>query len=186
MMSAPTRTFQNTADRALFYSICGALVAAPLLIVAHAASQGKMQLGGSIFFLTCSLCYCYFGVMFFVDSSDLLINEAGISRRILGRVCTQTPWSGIKVIRERFIANQKYGGEIRIDVLPKTLHGLALRFRRTIKFSEQIESFDELIEILNAKAEQYAIRIEIASNGIWNSRPRVVANVAREDTGRTF
>lgn len=178
-MPTPTRTFRSTADKGMFYSICGALVVAPMLLVAHAASHGKMQLGGVVFFLTCSLGYFYFCVMFFVDSSELIIDDAGLARRILGRVCMQTSWTGIKVIRERFLINQRYGGEIRIDVLPKKIHGMTLCLRRTIKFSDQTESFDELIHILNQRIKEYSIRIEVCSKGIWRSRSELVATPER-------
>jgi hypothetical protein len=166
----------------MFYSICGGLIAAPLFGVAYAASKGKIQWAGTITFLMFSLGYFYFCIMFFVDSSELMVDDAGLARRIFGRLCMQIPWTGIKVIREQFLLNQRYGGEIRIDVIPRKIHGIALRFRRTIKFSEQIESFDELVDILNARAEQYSIRVEIASKGIWKSRAKLLARVATQET----
>ena len=153
-------------------------MAAPLLGVAYAVSKGKLQLGGSIALLMCSLGYFYLCGMFFVDSAELIVDDEGLARRIFGRICMQTPWTGIKVIREQFLVNQRYGGEIRIDILPRRVHGIALRFRRTIKFSEQMENFDELIDLLNARAEQYSVRIEIAAKGIWSSRSKLVTRVA--------
>jgi len=181
MTAASTKTFRCTADQPVFYSICGALVAAPLLAIAYAATKGKMQWGGCMTFLIFSLGYFYFCVIFFVDSSTLLVDDAGLARRIFGRVCMQTPWPGIKVIREQFLRNQRYGGEIRIDIVPRQRHGVALRFRRTIKFSEQIESFDELVELINARAAQHSIRIEIASKGIWQSRSQLLTNVTSQE-----
>jgi hypothetical protein len=95
-------------------------------------------------------------------------------------------WRGIKVIRERFLVNQRYGGEIRIDILPNTPGDFALRFRKTIKFSEQVENFDELIDSLNQRIKQYSIRVEICSQGIWKSESALLARVATQETSHKY
>ena len=120
-----------------------------------------------------------FGATYFFDTSELLLDDTGIARRIFGRVCMPITWIGIKVIREQLLVNQRYGGEIRIDILPNTPSDFALRFRRTIKLSEQVENFDELVDILNQKIKQYSIRVEVCSKGFWRSRSELVATPER-------
>ena len=161
----------------MFCIVCGALAGFPVLILVYADIKGEMQFGGFLAGLFVSLGFVFFGATYFIDTSELLLDDTGIRRKIFGRTRMEVPWTGIKVIREQFLKNQKYGGEIRIDILPAELRGIALRFRRTIKFSEEMESFDQLVHLLNARAEQYSIRIEVARQGIWRAESTLLTRV---------
>ena len=174
-MSAATTSFSSTADKSMFYSICGALAGIPVSVLIYAGIKGEMQLGGFLAGSFVSLGFVFFGAMYFLDTSELLLDEAGIKRNIAGRLCMPIAWSGIKVIREQFMANKNRGGEIRIDILPDVPGDFALRLRRTIKFSEQVENFDQLVAILNEKISQHSIRVEVCSKGVWRARAELSA-----------
>ena len=163
----------------MFYTICGALAGTPIFVLIYAGIKGEMQLGGLLAGSFVSLGFLLFGAMYFFDTSELLLDDTGITRKIFGRVCMLITWRGIKVIREQFLVNQRYGGESRIDILPTKPCDFLLRLRRTIKFSEQVENYDELIGILNQRIKQYSIRVEIYSNGSWRSRSELAATVER-------
>jgi hypothetical protein len=178
-MAAATTSFCSTADKSIFYTISGALAGIPAFVLIYAEIKGEMQLGGG---LACSfllLGYLVLGATYFLDTSELILDDMGIRRKIFGRMCMPITWRGIKVIREQFLMNQRVGGEIRIDILPNTPRDFSLRLRKTIKFSEQVEKFDELIDILNQRITQYSIPVEVCSNGIWRPRSELVATPER-------
>jgi len=174
-MSAVTTSFRSTAARVMVFTIFGLLGGLPAFVLIYAGFNGEMQLGGFIAGSLLALNFVFFASMFFLDTSELILDDNGIARKILGRVCMPIPWRGIKVIREQFLVNQRRGGKIRIDILPAAASDFALRI--TIKFSEQVEDFDQLIDILNRRIKQHSIRVEVLSNGLWKPRSELVATV---------
>ncbi len=151
----------------MFYTVCVALAGIPAFVLIYAAIKGEMQLGGGLVCSFLLLGYFVFGATYFIDTSELVLDNTGIRRKMFGRMCMPIAWTRIKGIREQFLMNQRYGGEIRIDILPTSPCDIALRFRRTIKFTEQVERFDELIDLLNQRIKQYAIPVEVCSKRVW-------------------
>ena len=46
MVSTATTSFCSATDRAMFYTICGALAGIPVFVLIYAGIKGEMQLGG--------------------------------------------------------------------------------------------------------------------------------------------
>jgi hypothetical protein len=155
------------------YSLCGMLAAIPIFFMIYAAVKGEIELSGYLIASILSVGFILFGAIFLVDTSDLLVDDTGLARRIMGGICTQIPWSGIKGIREMFRTNVRNGPQIIIQIMPCQRRDLILRFRRKIVVTDEIVGFNELLEILNARIHQYSIRVEINSNGIWSERSRL-------------
>jgi hypothetical protein len=174
-VQATTRSFVSTADKAMVYSFCGAFAVIPIFFLIYAVIRGETLTGGFLFFSFLPIGVLAIGAMFFVDTSELLISDTGLARRICGGVCMQIPWTDIKGIRETFRTKARNGPQIIIQVVPNFRRDVVLRFRRILVISDQIEAFDELVEILNARIHQYSIRVEVNSNGIWRQRSKLSA-----------
>ena len=170
------KSFLSTADKPVTFSILGAFVIVPGLFVLGAAMQGPLPWGGVATFLFFSVFFSIFLAMFIMDSSELLLDETGLSRKIYGRVCMQIPWIGIISIRETFQITKRGEHRIWIEVIPDKRADLALRLRRSIVTSDQIESFDDLIAMLNERVNQYSIRVDVRTKGIWKQRSQLLAN----------
>jgi hypothetical protein len=175
---ARVRSFLSTADKGLAYSLCGALAGIPVFFLIYAFVKGETEVTGLFISLFLSVAILAFGAMFFVDTSELHVSDIGLARRICGRVCMQIPWTGIKSIRETFRPKARNGPQIIIQITPIFRRGVVFHFRRMIVISDQIERFDELVEILNARINQYSIRVEINSNGVWTQRSKLEARQA--------
>jgi hypothetical protein len=170
-----TRGFVSTADKTIAFLLCGVLAAIPFFFLICALVKREAVTGGYLAYSSMSVVILVFGAVFFVDTSELLVGDSGLARRIGGRVCMQIPWTGIKRVRETFRTKARNGPQIIIQIIPTVRTGIVLRFRRMLVVSDQIEGFDELIEILNARVDQYSIRVEICSNGIWRQNSKLVA-----------
>jgi hypothetical protein len=169
------RSFVSTADKALVYSFCGAFAAIPIFFLTYAVVKGEALTVGFLFFSSLSIVVLAGAAIFFVDTSELLISDSGLARRICGVVCMQIPWADIKRIREIFRTKARNGPQIVIQVIPDSRRDVVLRFRRKLVISDQIVAFDELVEVLNARIHQYSIRVEVNSNGIWTRRSNLTA-----------
>lgn len=174
-MQLSAKSFLSTADKPLNFSILGIFAILPLFFLLAAAIQGPLQWG----FVTVSLIFSVFFLtylaMFIMDSSQLLVDDTGLSRKIGGRDCMRIPWIGIRSIRETFKITKQGEPRIYIEVMPVLRLDLALRLRRSIVTSDQIESFDDLVAMLNERVKQYSIRVEINANGIWEQRSQLLA-----------
>lgn len=165
----------STADKVMAYSLCGAFAVVPIFFLTYAVVRGETLTGGFLFFSSLPIIIVAGAAIFFVDTSELLINDTGLARRICGGVCMQTPWTEIKTIREIFRPKAQYGAQTIIQVVPNFRRDVVLRIRRKLVISDQIEAFEELLEILNGKIHQYSIRVEVNSNGIWKQGSKLTA-----------
>jgi hypothetical protein len=169
------RGFVSTADKALVYSFYGAFAAIPIFLLTYAVVKGETLTVGFLFFTSLSIAVLAGAAIFFVDTSELLVSDSGLARKICGVVCMQIPWADIKRIREIFRTKARNGPQIVIQVIPDSRRDVVLRVRRKIVMSDQIVAFDELVEVLNARIHQYSIRVEVNSNGIWTQRSKLTA-----------
>jgi hypothetical protein len=170
-----SQSFKSTADKAVMYFLLGAYAAIPLFLLVYVEFKGEKLTTGFLIFSVLPIGILAIGVTFFVDTSELLIGEFGLARRIYGGVCMPIPWTDIQSVREIFRKNVRNGPQVIIQVIPRFRRGILLRFRRMLVISDQIEGFDELIEILNARIAQHSIRVEISSNGVWRQHSKLVA-----------
>lgn len=170
-----SQSFKSTADKAVIYSFFVAFAAVPIFFLIYSLSKGETPTIGFLIFSFLPVGVLAVGVTFFLDTSELLVDETGLARRIYGGACMQIPWTDIQNIRETFRTKVRNGPRVIIQVMPKCRSGMLLRFRRMLVISDQIEGFGELIEILNTRIAQHSIRVEISSNGAWRQHSKLVA-----------
>jgi hypothetical protein len=169
------KSFASTADKPLTFSVLGIFAILPLVFLLAAAVQGPLPWGGVTAPLVLSVAFFSFLAMSIMDSSELLLDETGLSRKIGGRVCMQIPWTGIRGIRETFQMTKRGEPRIYIEVIPVERLGLALRLRRSLVTSDEIEDFDDLVAILNEQVKQCSIQVQIRTNGILKQRSQLLA-----------
>jgi hypothetical protein len=172
-MWAKARSFVSTTDKTTAISICGVLAAIPCFSLILVLFKGEPVTGGFLVYSSLSLVFLVFGLFFYVDTSELLVADVGLARRIGDRICMQIAWNQIRCVRETFRPKARNGSQIIIQVIPKFRRSAMLRLRRILVISEQFENFNELIEIINAKIEQHSIRVEVSSNGQWAQRSKL-------------
>ena len=170
------RSFACTEDRMIGFSLGAALAAIPFFSLIFVFIKGEEMSTGFLVYCSMFVVFVVFLAFFFIDTTDLLVNETGVARRIGGRVCMQVPWSQIQQVREILRPKVRNAPQIVIQVIPTVRRGALLRFRRMIVISEQFEHFNDLVEILNTKITQRSIQVEVNSNGIWSRRSRLEAN----------
>jgi hypothetical protein len=173
--TAVPQSFKSTADKPVAYFFFAAFAAVPIFFLLYAVFKGETLTGGFLIFSSLPLGILAFGVIYFLDTSDLLVSETGLARRICGDVRMQIPWADIQSMREIFRTKVRNGPQVIIQVIPKFRRGMLIRYRRMFVISDQFESFDELVEILNDRIAQHSIRVEISSNGVWRQQSKLVA-----------
>jgi hypothetical protein len=168
-----SQSFSSTADKPVVYFFLAAFAAIPYFFLIYAVYNGETLTTGFLIFSLLPIGILTIGVIFFLDTSDLLVDESGLARRICGNVRMHVHWTDIQDIRQIFRTNVRNGPQAIIQVTPKFRRGILLRLRRMLVISDKIEGFDELIEILNARIARYSIRVEIKSNGVWRQHSKL-------------
>jgi hypothetical protein len=159
--------FPSTVDRGVAFFICGAIECVLLFFLTYAVAKGQLTLSVLIVFGALLSFFAVIHLMLLIYTSELLVSESGIARKFLGRSCLRIPWDGIRCIRERFVSSPK-GSVTTLQIIPSS------RSSWDIRFSDRIERFDELVEILNVRIQRHSIRVEINSTGLWQRRPQLV------------
>jgi hypothetical protein len=170
-----SQSFKSTADKAVICALFVTFAAVPIFFLTYAVVKGETLTVKFLFFFSLSIPVLAGAAIFFVDTSEVLISDSGLARRICGVVCMQIPWADIKRVREIFRTKARNGPQIVIQVIPDSRRDLMLRFRGKLVVSDQIESSDGLIDTLNARIDQHSIRVEISSNGVWRQRSKLAA-----------
>ena len=170
-----SQSFRSKADKAVVYFFISVFAVVPVFSLIYVLLKGETLTTGFLIYSFLPVGVLAIGVNFFLDTSELLVDETGLARRIYGGVVMQIPWTDIQRIRESFRTKARNGPQVIIQVTPKFRRGLLLRYRRMLVISDQIESFDELIEILNERISRHSIRVEISSNGVWRQQSKLVA-----------
>lgn len=181
-MQASTRIFLSTANKLQFFFASLLMQTTLVFFLIYGAVKGQWDWAGLLTTLGMTVLVFAFSGMFWVDTSELLVDDTGLSRKIAGRVLMQVPWTGIKTIREKcrnVPGARDDWPQIIIQVIPGFRRGVVLRLRRMLVITDKVEGFDELIEILNARIQQYSIQVEISSGGMLRAGRKLLGTPER-------
>lgn len=108
------------------------------------------------------------GVFLVTSRADVVVSEAGVSRRLWGRTLRQISWENIKKIRVFKIYHQAYRRKVRVfHVLPVRPSGFRLSPSGKIFFLEE-EDLGDLIEHMNRRIAAQGIPVEVSVGGSRN------------------
>ena len=113
-------------------------------------------------FLTVVFCTAIAG------SSDIIIDENGISRRIFGKVWRTIQWGNIKIVKTfHVIALGFRSKRIRAFVVcPSSVPSGWSYLSSRITFTENFVNVEQLIELINHYISKHNIKIEVQTNGV--------------------
>jgi hypothetical protein len=82
------------------------------------------------------------------DSSELLIGDNEIARKMFGMICQRVKWSEVTGIRKSFVKTPR-GTVVTVRIVSDKYPHWRFRLRGPIVVSHRFERFEELIDILN-------------------------------------
>jgi len=122
--------------------------------------------GGFAFFLFATIFFLFLGAHWIAGWSDIIIDERGISRSILGMSWRVIKWEDIRfiLIRESFDPNARKKFKFyEINSISKPKSEILSGAKMTI--SERMEQPREFIELINKYISKYNIKVESTVNG---------------------
>ena len=132
------RSFCDTSAKWIFFAIYGAFAAIlTFALVRLSVRQGQLD---APFFIAgwCLLSwYLIVGTVFFIDTSELLIDEEQVARRMFGLICQRTRWTEVTLIREEFVKTPK-GTVVVLRILNSRYPHWRFRLRAVLRVSENL------------------------------------------------
>jgi hypothetical protein len=173
-MQSDFKSFRDSSGMWNFFFIYGAFATVlTFALVRLSVSQGQLDMP---FFIAgwCLLSwYVIVGLVFLIDTSELLVDEEQIARRMFGVICQRTRWKKITLIRETYVKTPK-GTVVVLHILPDRYPFWRFRLRGVLRISDKSEPFQELIDILNQRIVTHQIPVEIIKEGLRERRPRLL------------
>jgi hypothetical protein len=173
-MQGDFKSFRDSSGMWKFFSIYGAFATVlTFALVRLSVSQGQLDMP---FFIAgwCLLSwYVIVGMVFLIDTSELLVDEEQIARRIFGAICQRMRWATITLIRETYVKTPKGTGVV-LHILPGRYPFWRFRLRGVLRISDKSKPFEELIDILNQRILTHQIPVEIIRDGMRERRPRLL------------
>ena len=118
------------------------------------------------------------GAYYVLITADVLVNDTQIARGFRGRISQRIDWRVISLIRE-YAAYSSAEKEMRrfVQIFPEKSSVWKFQSSGPILFSDKVESFDELIGILNEHISMHLIKVEVKVNGVWERRQRLLTSL---------
>ena len=146
-----------------------------------AAAIYKNQMDRTFFIFIWSALWWYFiiGMSFFLSTTELIVSDAGLARKIFGRTYERIRWGDAKLVRE----HSKYSRSDETSYCHIEIHRRAFplfkfKLERKMRLSQEGASgFDELVDLLNKYITMHAIRVEIYRSGQWEPSRRLVTTL---------
>ena len=112
-----------------------------------------------------------------IITSDVLIDDIGVSRKLFGWVIQRIQWNELKLIREYsgYVPNSEETLRF-VRLVPKKLPLFKFRLCEPMLISDRVDRFEELIATLNKYIAAYRPSIEIKVNGEWQPAPQLVTS----------
>ena len=111
-------------------------------------------------FLTAFVCIAIVG------SSDIIIDDQGISRRLFGKVWRTIHWDNIKIIKTFHVVAQGFRPKsVRAFTIYPTIAPIGWSYLSgSIGFTESFANVEQLIELINHYVSKHNIKIEVKVN----------------------
>ena len=119
------------------------------------------------------------GTYYAVNTADVLVNDAGIARRLHGWISQRIEWGEVRLIREYFENAPAYNATLHfVQIIPVKPSFFRFQLCGSLLISDRVDRFDaELLDILNQHISKNRIRVEVKENGVWECRQRLVTTV---------
>lgn len=128
--------------------------------------EGQNLSKGIPFFYIYSLLILYKAVTLLGGASDIVVDDEGISRRLYGWVWKRMRWDNIARIKafEVYVEAQRIRS-MAYNIFPIVKDQIRLLPSGKIAFLGTVDGITELLEVINKRADQYHILIQIKKNG---------------------
>ena len=119
------------------------------------------------------------GTYYALNTADVVVSDAGISRRLRGWISQRIDWSDVRLVREYFEYAPAYKTTLHfIQIFPRKSSFFKFQLCELVLISDRVDRFKaELIEVLNKYISQRRIIVELRENGVWERRPRLVTTL---------
>lgn len=155
-----------------FFAIIGLFIVLCIGMVVFAAIRGQLTLplfsanAGILIFLLLP------SYQVLINTSELLVDDTGISRRLFGRIAARLRWNDIKCIREKRVKVSR-GSVTIIGVFSKRNPFGGIGGTPAISISEQVVGFRDLIDLLNEYVILEEIPVEMENQGVLERRTKI-------------
>jgi hypothetical protein len=160
-------TFTNS-DRALVLAILFVVFIGLITTGAVIFERHQLTPGVAIFLWSVLWWFIAIGTAYGLNNSDLLVDDDGLARIVLGKPGQRIGWSDVALIREYSQASRA-DGQIRhfVRVYPRKSSLPRFRLLGSMLISDRIDSFDELVSAMNTYISKHSIHVETNVNGLW-------------------
>ena len=149
-------------DRPMAPTIVLTTIKLVILILMVAQLVAKNYLGASVCFFG-FLLFLFVGLVNVIVTSDIVINDTGISRGAFGKVWLTIAWSNVSYIK---IFDELDGGGKYFNIYPSTKPRPRLLLNGKMAFNDKMERSVDFIKLMNVYILSYNIKIESIVGGI--------------------
>lgn len=141
----------------------------PLIFLVYLVCMGIMagdQSVGFIFTVACTCVYPFLTVNAWLATSDLVIDENGVSRTLFGKVWRRILWSNVSVVKvNEFLSLKTSKVAKSITIYPKVKPRIRFWPSGKMMLPAKVERPERLIEVMNAYVSANRIAVEKVSDG---------------------
>jgi hypothetical protein len=137
----------------------------------------RHQLDQMVFFVVWSGFWFFLvgGMYRAIVTSDVLVNDTGVSRIIFGFVIQRIQWDELLLIREYSGYVSQSEATLRfLRLVPRRYPFPTFRLCEPMLISDRVDNFEDLIAALNKYVAIYQPSVELKVNGGWQSAKRLV------------
>jgi hypothetical protein len=164
MNTKPSQTFKFKGFKGVLASLAFLDVFCITLAILVLTSEGG-GMGVASFCLGCAAVISALGWLYVKGSSDIAIEEGGISRVLFLRKTNFIAWCDVGLVAVVPLRSPDVRRDVRgYTVIPMTSTGKLDR-RRKIYFSDRTTDLTDLLRAMNVFIGKYDIRVEIKSDG---------------------
>ena len=178
--SGDSKSFRSDGDRIKYYASLFFMLTLFGSMLALGIARKDLPPGILAMLLLFLSFYTLSGIWYFLTTAELLVDEEGLRRKLFGRVYGRIYWRDVESIREGSNLLRKQTVTF-VRIVPKRAPLWSLRLSGSISMNDQMEGFDELIEILNRYISVHLLKVEINTQGVWQRRQRLLTSLERPE-----
>jgi|SRR5579864_1549204 len=130
--------------------------------------HGAVTFGEAIIFAA-FLLFLIMGTMRFLDTSDIVVNDLGISRSILGWPWKTIQWENVRLITAFPVSGGPDYSARAFNIFPIVKPKIRLMPSGKIMFDDKVQNASALVDLLNQYVLKHGIKIETRDT-LWSDR----------------